>query len=110
MNGYVTQMMVYTIRYCSERDIPRIHEDERAGGGVQHHVDQVVGEGLEGRQHVVDPVGQRGERAVALVAVGVGQRRPPEVVHQDLPRRVLPVHVRVLDLLETRRSRVRSSI
>lgn len=78
--------------------LPRVHEHEDASERVEQHVNQVVAEGLKGREVVVEAVRERREGAVALVAVRGRQRRPPEIVHQDLPRRVLPVHVRVLDL------------
>lgn len=57
--------------------------------GVQRHVGQVVAEGLQAAQRIVEAEGERAERPEGLVAAAVRQERAPEVVVEDVePRRL----------------------
>ena len=52
---------------------------------MQRHIDEVVAEGFEAAEQVVETERQHGERPVGLVRAGVTQRSAPEVVDEQAP-------------------------
>ena len=80
----------------TDQVIPGVEDEEVCGEGVEGDVEEVVGARVRPREGVVEPEGGGGERAEGLVRAAVRERRPPEVVDQQVGEGRARTHVVVL--------------